>query len=94
MDLSNISLFLKFVLTSYAAIFFYTAGIGFALSKTNRVLRPFELILLFVLIAIALNLSFRSENLDSRLIIAGVWTSVLWIGFRFGRKIIKHNNYK
>ena len=88
MDIPNTSFFLRFGLASYSAVFFFTVGLSFALACTNH-LKYIELMIIFCLIAIALNFSFKSEPLQTRLIIAIIWTSILWIGFRVGKKLIK-----
>jgi len=77
---------LKFTLISYASIVFFTMGLRLAL------LRQFDLSLLilpvlFILIAVSLSFSFIGEPFQDRLIISLVWTSVIAIGFRFGKKI-------
>jgi hypothetical protein len=88
MSVGNAAFFLKFVLTSYSAVFFFAAGLGFALSYANN-LRPTDLIVLFCVIAVVLSFSFRSETPQGRFLIAVIWTSLLWAGYRFGRKIKK-----
>ncbi|HTL47065.1 MAG TPA: hypothetical protein VL688_03275 [Verrucomicrobiae bacterium] len=86
MPVSNIAFFLRFGLTSYAAIFFFAAGLGFALSYAGS-LKHTDFGLLFFFMAAALCFSFKSEPLQGRLIIAAIWASIVWAGFRFGRKI-------
>ena len=79
--------FLRFTLISYASIVFFAVGLRLALFRRVD-LNLFKLILIFILTAIPLSLSFFKQPLQDRLLISLVWTSVLGFGFRFGRKII------
>ncbi len=86
MDASLLSFFLKFILISYAAVFFFSAGL--ALSAAHD-LRISELLIFFSLMLIALHFSFRAAAGEIHLVMTAVWTSVLGSGYRFGKKIIK-----
>ncbi len=82
---------LQFALISYAAMMFFTIGFGFAVNKTNH-MSLIKLSIIFVIIAIFLSLPFNHESLQNRIIISLIWTSILGNGFRFGRKIVKHES--
>ena len=88
MNIQNFGFFLRFVLTSYSAVFFFAAGLGFALSYAKNLKRK-DLALIFCLVAIVLSFSFKSESPQGRFIIALIWTSLLLAGFRFGKKITR-----
>jgi len=80
--------FLRFALISFAAIAFFTIGLGAALS--GRI--TFNLVKLgfiFSIIALFLSISYKTESLQTRLLISLLWTFILGYGFRFGRKIIQ-----
>ncbi|GEM_PF-1400237 len=82
--------FLKFTLISYAAVAFFAIGFGLSFA-TKRTLNMVKLAVIFIVMAVSLSLSFKSETLQNRLIISFVWTSVMGTGFRFGRKMTKRN---
>ena len=67
-------------------LFFFAIGLRLALFH-HFDLNLFKLILIFITAAIPLSLSFLGEPLQDRLFISLVWTSVIGIGFRFGRKL-------
>ena len=89
MNAPNTGFFLRFLLTSYSAIFFFAAGLGFAISHSSN-LKQKEFMIIFCLITAMLSLSLKSEPSQGRLMIALIWTSLLFSGFRFGKKILKH----
>ena len=77
---------LKFALISYAAIVFFTVGLR--VSFFNRVnMNLLKLALIFVAVAVPLSFSLIHESLPSRLFVTLIWTSVIVVGFRFGKKI-------
>ena len=76
--------FLKFILVSYAAVFFFSAGV--ALSVTHH-LKILELVAFFSLMFLALHFSFKTASREVHFVITAIWASVLWAGFRFGKKI-------
>ncbi len=84
--------FLKFTLISYAAITFFSIGLYLALFYRID-LNLFKLFLIFISVAVPLSISFVREPLQDRLLISLVWTSVIGLGFRFGRKM-KQNSVK
>ena len=83
--------FLNFALISYAAVMFFTLGLGLALSSPKS-LNLLKFILIFLLMAFFLSLAFLKEPLRQRLMISFIWTAVLGTGFRFGRKIQPRKN--
>jgi len=50
-------------------------------------LNAFKLTLIFITVAVPLSLTFMGEPLQDRLWISLIWTSVIGLGFRFGRKM-------
>ncbi len=77
---------IEFTLASYASIFFFVVGLRLALFQEIN-LNFLKLILIFVAIAIPLSLIFMRVSVQNRLIVSVVWTSLIWIGFHFGKKI-------
>ena len=77
---------LKFTLISYASIVFFTIGLRLALFRRFD-LNLFKLLLILIVMAVALSLSFIQEPIQDRLIISLVWTSLIANGFRFGKKL-------
>ncbi len=81
--------FLKFTLISYAAIVFFVIGWRLSFFYKANSLKWIHPAALFVLTAFSLSLAFLQESFRNRFIISAIWTSVLWSGFRFGKKITK-----
>ena len=77
--------FLKFAGVSYASTVFFAVGLGVSLAKNK--LNLLKLFLIFGVIAVTLCWSYTEEPFPARIMICIVWTSVLWLGFRFGHKI-------
>ncbi len=83
--------FLKFTLISYASIVFF--ALGFRLAFFQRFDSNFlKWVLIFIVVAVPLSFSFVNAPLQTRLFISVVWTSVIGIGFRFGRKIRQNSS--
>ncbi len=79
---------LRFTLISYASIFFFVVGLRGAFFRQFD-LNLLKILFIFIAIATPLAFAFRTQPLQDRLLISGVWTSVIIIGFRFGRKMTK-----
>ena len=77
---------LNFALISYAAVLFFSIGLGLALSS-SKALNLAGLALIFSIAGFCLSLVFLQEPLQIRIMIAFIWTAVLGSGFRFGKKI-------
>ena len=78
--------FFKFTLISYASILFFTVGLRLALLRQidfNFV----KLALIFVAVSIPLSLAFINQPVQDRLFMSLIWTSVIGVGFRFGKKV-------
>ncbi len=76
----------EFALASYASIFFFLVGLRLALFREID-LNFQKLILIFVVIAGVLSFVFIREPVRNRLLISLIWTSVILVGFRFGKRI-------
>ena len=77
---------IKFGFISYAAVVFFVLGLAFAISAKNRGTLV-RLFLIFMAVAVGLSTAFIHESLQHRLLISGVWVSVLGFGMRFGRRL-------
>jgi len=79
---------LKFTLISYASIFFFVIGLRGAFFHQFD-LNFLKILLIFIVIATPLVFAFKAQPFQDRLLISAVWTSVIIIGFRFGKKMTK-----
>ncbi len=77
---------LKFTLISYAAAAFFSVGQGFAFLGNNKQ-KIVQLILIFLVMAIFYSALFRAGSVYDRIEVSLIWTSLLAMGYRFGRKI-------
>ncbi len=87
----NVLFLCYFALISYVAMIFFTIGFGFAANQNNN-LNMVKLCSLFILVAIFLSIPLHQESIQNKLIISLIWASVLWNGFRFGRKVIERTS--
>ena len=78
--------FFKFALISYASILFFTMGLRLALFRQMD-LNFAKLALIFIVVSISLSVTFIAEPFWDRLFMSLIWTSLIGIGFRFGRKM-------
>ncbi len=88
---ANLAFVLKFALISYAAVLFFTIGLGLVLSGKNQDY-IIKIGIIFVIVAVSLSLSMRSEPLLNRLMISLIWRSVLGNGLRFRKKITRQKS--
>ncbi len=77
----------EFALASYAAIFFFVIGLRLAWFRALDLNFP-KWIFIFIVIAGVLSFVVVREPVKDRLLISAIWTSVMLVGFRFGRKIL------
>ena len=81
--------FLKLTLISYESILFFMIGLRLALFRKID-LNLFKLILIFIVVWIPLLFIFIHQPIQDRLYISVIWTSVIGVGFQFGKKIMKN----
>lgn len=77
---------MRFALISYSSVFFFTLGLRLVINQFD--LRLLKLLLVFVVIAGLLSLIFIRESLQNRILISVVWTSLIGIGFRVGKRVL------